>query len=158
MERNPYSPPASAVEIPARGPVSMASFGFLCFLGLIVSFLVLTHLMALTGMAFQMEAPIVGLLLSIQFATWRFLQTHRRAFLPRELSRFAFACFLAFWVFDELPSAIRTSSSATGWSIKKAAIAMGATGIDFAIVVVLVRMTVPWASRYYLRRASAAEG
>jgi hypothetical protein len=36
MERNPYSPPTSQLNIAPPGPVSMKWYGFLCFLGVIV--------------------------------------------------------------------------------------------------------------------------
>jgi hypothetical protein len=130
-------------------------YGFLCFLGLAVAIAVLTLVTTLTGLRFPTGTVIVGLLLSIQFATWRFVQAYRRAFLRIELKRFAWSCFLVFWVCDESPAIVRAFSTTAGWSTVKVVTAILATGIDFAIVAVIVYGTVPWAARHLLRRAVA---
>ena len=155
MARNPYSPPTSEVVMSPNGPVSMNWYGFLCFLGLAVAIVVLTLVTALTGVRFPTGTLIVGLLLSIQFATWRFVQTYRRAFLPIELKRFAWTCFLVFWVCDESPAIVRAFSTPAGWSIEKIATAILATGVDFAVVAVIVYVTVPWAAKHLLLRTVA---
>jgi hypothetical protein len=138
-----------------NGPVSMNWYGFLCFLGLAVAIAVLTLVTTLTGVRFPTGTLIVGLLLSIQFTTWRFVQTYSREFLPIELKRFAWTCFLVFWVCDESPAIVRAFSTTAGWSIEKVTTAILATGVDFAIVAVIVYVTVPWAAKYLLRRAVA---
>ena len=115
----------------------------------------LTLVTALTGVRFPTGTLIVGLLLSIQFATWRFVQTYRRAFLSIELKRFAWTCFLVFWVCDESPAIVRAFSTPAGWSIEKVATAILATGVDFAVVAVIVYVTVPWATKHLLLRTVA---
>jgi hypothetical protein len=138
-----------------NGPVSMNWYGFLCFLGLAVAIAVLALVTTLTGVRFPTGTLIVGLLLSIQFATWRFVQTYRREFLPIELKRFAWTCFFVFWICDESPAIVRAFSTTAGWSLEKVATAILATGVDFAIVTVIVYVTVPWAAKHLLGRAVA---
>jgi hypothetical protein len=130
-------------------------YGFLCFLGLAVATVVLTLVTALTGVRFPTGTLIVGLLLSIQFATWQFVQTYRRAFLPIELKRFAWTWFLVFWFCDESPAIVRASLTTAGWSIETVATAILATGVDFGVVAIIVYVTVPWAAKHLLRRTVA---
>lgn len=155
--RNPYSPPLRNFWWPHTAQSQCAGI-FLCFLGLALVIAVLTILTILTRLRLPTGTLIVGLLLSIQFATWRFVQAYRRVFLPIELHRFAWACFLAFWVRDEPPAVIRAFSTAPGWSIKAVTTAVIATGIDFAIVAVIVYVTVPWATKRYAGGSAMTDG
>lgn len=67
----------------------MIRYGFPCLVALLVMLtcLVLTNI--IIGFSVPTGIGILALLLSVQFANWRFVQTHRRVTLPIELKGFA---------------------------------------------------------------------
>src|SRR4051812_10283046 len=100
MDRNPYAAPPTALESPTLGTVSMVWYGFLCFLGLLVTLAGGVLMSRIAGAAAQWSLALLGLLASIQFAHGRFVHTHHRRMSRLELQRFALACAAAFWVSD----------------------------------------------------------
>jgi hypothetical protein len=133
----------------------MKWYGLLCFLGVIVAISAVALVSVLAGVRPPEGTIVVGLLLSIRFSSWRFVQTYRRVFLPTELRWFAIARFLAFWICDEFSALIMAFSKHDGSFLKPIATAIVATGVDLAIVAALVYVTVPWATRRFLRLAVA---
>src|SRR3954451_998255 len=107
MDRNPYAAPASTLDTPTQGTVSMVRYGALCFIALLVILTGYVFVSHLADVRLGQAAGILGLLASIQFSSWRFVRAHRRVMLPLELKRFALACAAAFWLLDEIPALIR---------------------------------------------------
>jgi hypothetical protein len=106
MDPNPYAAPVSSLDTPTPGTVSMMGYGVLCLLALLVTLTAYVLVSRLAGVPTWQGAGILCLLASVHFAGWRFVRTHRRVMSPLELKRFALACAVAFWVFDEVPALI----------------------------------------------------
>lgn len=143
MDRNPYAAPASEVETPTQGPVSTARYGLLCFITLLVLLAAYITMSRLAGRAVSPGVGIVELIASVQFASWRFVRTHRRVMSRSELKHFALSCGLAFWVFDEVPALIRRFLT-VGVGVSRAVFtALVASAFDVALAAAIVYVTVP---------------
>jgi len=130
----------------------MVWYGFLCFLGLLVTFICLVLVNGVAKFSFPTGIGILALLASVQFAQGRFVHTHRRVMLPVELKRFALACAGAFWTSDELPALIRRFLTADDHVIQNVFTVLIASAVDVAIAAVIVYATVPPIARYLVRR------
>jgi hypothetical protein len=71
---------------------------------------------------------------------------------PRERARFLIACFVAYWAIDELPALLGHILSGDGSPLRLLAKAVAATLVDLTLVALIVLLTVPWATRLYVRR------
>ena len=151
MDRNPYAAPASPLDSPTQGTVSMVRYGLLCFVTLLVIITAYALLNYFAGVPMGQGVGIVGLLASVQFAGWRFVRTHRRVMSPRELKRFALACAAAFWVLDEIPVLIRRMMSPDDYLLFRVLIA---SAVDVAIAAAIVYLTVPRMARYFVSSIS----
>jgi len=154
LDPNPYAAPASRLETPTPGTVSMVGYGVLCFIALWVLLLGYLLVSRLTGVRIGQWAGILCLLASVQFSCGRFVQTHRRVMSSHELTRFALACALAFWVADELPVLITRFLKDDAPLSETALKVFLGSGIDLAIALAIVYVTVPPLARYYVPRTS----
>jgi hypothetical protein len=154
MDRNPYAAPTSELEMPTPGTVSMVRYGAVCLLTLflIVTTFALTSRFA--GAPLWPGISLVGLAASIHFAGWRFVRTHRRVMSRIEMKRFALACGVAFWVFDEGASLIRLIRTPGDQPIRAAVTWIIGSGFDLALVAAIVYVTVPPMARYVVRSMS----
>jgi hypothetical protein len=154
MDPNPYAAPASELETPTPGIVSMVRYGLLCFVALLVIITAYALLSYLAGIPAWPGAGIVGLLVSVQFAGWRFVRTHRRTMSPLELKRFALACAVAFWVFDECPALIARFMTPGDQGIKATVTWILGSGFDVAVAAAIVYVTVPKIARYFVPKSA----
>ena len=155
MEPSQPSLPRSAAEdLPLR-PMQVGWYGFICFLGQLIVLSVLVLLSMFGGVPTHKGINIIGLLISIHFANWRFVRTYRRELLPTELNWFVFSCFLAFWVCDEPLALVATLLTDEWGSLRKMIEIVVASCVDLAVVAAIVYWTVPWATKGFLRSASA---
>jgi hypothetical protein len=147
MDRNPYAAPASNLDTPTQGTVSMARYGALCFIALLVILTCYVFVSRLAGVRLGQAAGILGLLASVQFSSWRFVRAHRRVMSPLELKRFALGCAAAFWLLDEIPALIRRLMSPNDHLIFRVVIA---SAVDVALAAGIVYATVPAMARYFV--------
>ena len=155
MNHNPYSVPSSNVLTPAAAPRSMILYGVLCFLVLLVYLVVVVWAKLALGVQIPRIGLICALLVAVHFSAWRSVRASGREMLPIERSRFLFACFVAFWLIDEVPGLIRRILTVDASLFSILAKSIAATLVDLAIVALVVTLTVPWATRMYSRRAIA---
>jgi hypothetical protein len=156
MDRNPYAAPTAELDIPTQGTVSMARYGVLCFLVLLVIDATFGLLSRLMGIPSGPYIGVGGLLISIHLTAARFVRTHGRVMSRIELQRFALACAMAFWVFDEVPALIRRFLT-VGVGVSRAVFtALVASAFDVALAAAIVYVTVPLLARRYLPRTSAS--
>jgi hypothetical protein len=146
MDPNPYVASASSLETPTPGTVSMVRYGLLCFVTLWVTILGYLLVSRLTGVRMGQWAGILCLLASVQFSSWRCVRTHRRVMSRLELQRFALACAVAYWVFDEGPALIRRWMSPDDHLLFRVLIA---SAVDLAIAAAIVYVTVPPIARHF---------
>jgi hypothetical protein len=135
MDRNPYAAPTAELDIPTQGTVSMARYGVLCFLVLLVIDATFGLLSRLMGIPSGPYIGVGGLLISIHLTA---------------------ACAMAFWVFDEVPALIRRFLT-VGVGVSRAVFtALVASAFDVALAAAIVYVTVPLLARRYLPRTSAS--
>jgi hypothetical protein len=156
MDRNPYAAPAAELDTPTQDPVSMARYGLLCFITL------LTLLAGHVGASRLAERPmwqgvgILELILSVQFASWRFVRAHRRVMSRSELNRFALSCGVAFWVFDEGVSLIGLIRAPGDQPIRAGVTWLLGTGFDWAVAAAIVFVIVPPLARHLVSHRSVS--
>jgi hypothetical protein len=151
IRTRPGVPPPRAEEWSSHKPVSIIRYGVMCFAGMFLCIVVLNFLETLAGARAPQTTVFVGLFASMQFATWRFVRTHRREFEATELRWFIFSCCLAFWIWDELPAVYGGFSSSEVSILRKGVEAIAASCVDILIVAPIAYLTVPWAAKRFLR-------
>jgi len=129
--------------------VSVWWYGVICFLGLILTLIVLVLFNILSGITVP-YGLLAGLPVSIHFANLRFLRKYRRALDSAELKWFAVSCGVAFYACDEPFALVARIHSAGEHPIKTAATIIVALLVDFLIVAAIVYGTVPWFSKRIL--------
>jgi hypothetical protein len=149
VDRNPYAAPASELENPTQGTVSMPRYGVLCFVVLLVILTAYVLVSRLAGFPVWQGVGIIGFLAAVQFTSWRFVRTHRRVMSPLELKRFAITCAVAFWVFDEGSELIALIRTPGDQPIRAAVTWALGSGFDVALAAAIVYVTVPWMARYF---------
>jgi hypothetical protein len=144
----PVEPIPSAIDAKSLkgAPVSVWWYGVICFLGLLLTLIVLVLLSSLTGIT-PPHGLVAGLPFSIHFANLRFLRKYRRALDPDELKWFALSCGVAFYACDEPFALVARIHSAGESPIENAATIIVALLVDFSIVAAIVYGTVPWVSK-----------
>jgi hypothetical protein len=157
MDRNPYSPPSADVDLPDPRPISMVDSGLRCFLVLLAYVVLGVTIRMLFGIQPSPYILIAALFVAIHSCAWHFVQARRRNLLPSERGRFLLACFIAFWVLDELLPLVREIPSVSAYRLISRVV--GATVVDLCLVAIIVLLTVPWATKQWearLRKAPLA--
>ena len=133
----------------------MTTYGIQCFAVLIAYLAVVVVTRLLFGIQAPRALSVAALFGAIHFCAWRFVKVTGRDLLPNERWRFMLACFVAYWVFDDLLPLARGLMAEGANLFREVVIGVVATLVGLVIVAIIVYVTVPWATRLYARRSVA---
>jgi hypothetical protein len=145
--RDPYRPPAAVVAdiaSPAVHVVSVLSYIALCFLCVGVVVLAAVAMNLEFGWRFPVLTGLLALVISICVSAGAFAHRHHRHFLATERTRFMFGCFIAFWLFDDLPGVVVDIGKSATFSSGTIASILEDSAIELLCVWLVVRFVVPW--------------